>query len=363
MTEHQNPDQKEVERRYREEYYPLYKEFASRLQGLLKELTHDLGTLIDKIEYRAKTVESFIGKIERKSYKYKNPFTEITDLAGVRIITFYQESVPKIVDIIRREFEIDEENSLDKFDNLGADEFGYRSVHLIVLLSKSRSELKEWKRFAGLKAEIQVRSILQHAWANMSHKFDYKVTSQAPREIRRRLFRLSALLELADEEFKALLDQSQEITKGYQSEMSKGELNLPLNLDSLREFIHQRVDLRKWERFGINAGMERFSAPESARKYFPTGLEILLLTLQTVGISTIAEFERLLPGFDNMIEQLRTFVDLVKVKGETVDSLPLEILILLVSFLRSNSIPDKFNWGGRYKNFYIEALREALRNT
>jgi ppGpp synthetase/RelA/SpoT-type nucleotidyltranferase len=330
---------------------------------LLQELTRDLGTFIDKIEFRAKTVESFIGKLERKSYKYQDPFKEITDFAGVRIITFYQDSVPKIVEIIRREFEIDEENSLDKFDNLEADEFGYRSVHLIVLLSKSRSELKEWKRFAGLKAEIQLRSILQHAWANMSHKFDYKVTSQAPREIRRRLFRLSALLELADEEFKALLDQSAEISKSYRSEMSKGEFNLPLNLDSLREFIHQRVDLRKWERFGINAGMEPFQDPESARKYFPTGLEILLLTLQMVGISTIAGFERLLPGFDNITEQLQTFVNLVKSRGETVHSLPLEVLILLVSFSKSNSIPEDFNWGGRYKNFYIEALREALRNT
>jgi putative GTP pyrophosphokinase len=359
MLQTTHPNLKEFGQRYREEHFALYQDFTCRLHELVKELTHDLDELIHKTEARVKTVDSFVGKLERKSTKYTDPFTEITDLAGVRVITFYHESVQMVVEILRREFEVDESNSHDKIHTLKADEFGYRSVHLVVSLSDARVQLEEWKRFAGLKAEIQVRSILQHAWANMSHKFDYKVTDQAPPELRRRLFRLSALLELADEEFRALLDQAADISTGYRSHMRQGRLDLPLNLDSLREFLHQTVDLYHWEQVGIAAGMTPFTDPEIARQYFPTGLEILLLTLQTVGVKTIAEFESLLLGFDKLHTPLERFVRRVHAQGETVHALPLEVLILLTSVSQSMFIPPEFDWGGKYKPFFIKALREV----
>lgn len=350
-----------IERQYRETYYPLYEDFALRLHNLVQDLTKPLKELIDKFEYRAKTVESFVGKLERKPEKYQHPFQEMTDLAGVRIITFYQESVPQIVEIIRREFVVDEARSLDKFDDLDAKEFGYQSIHLIVSLPESRTCLEEWKRFAGLQAEIQIRSILQHAWANMSHKFEYKATTQAPRELRRRLFRLSALLELADEEFKTLLDQTREISQGYRHDVRRGQLNLPLNLDSLREFIRENVNLQHWEQFGIEAGLNPFPSPEIARKYFATGLEILLVTLQAANISTIAEFEGLVSQFDQKKAQLQTFVALIKAQAETVHALPLEVLILLASFSKADALPSDFDWGGKYKPFFLKALREACQ--
>jgi ppGpp synthetase/RelA/SpoT-type nucleotidyltranferase len=350
----------EMERRYREEYYGFYRDFADRLKGLLIELTQDFRSAIDKIECRAKTPESFLEKLERKSYKYQNPFAEITDLTGGRVITFYQDSVPRIVEIIRREFAIDEENSFDKSAALKVEEFGYRSIHLVVTLSESRVALGEWKRFAGIKFEIQVRSILQHAWANMSHKFDYKVTSQAPRDLQRKLFRLSALLELADEEFKTLLDQSEAISEEYRSDVRSGKLDIPLDLDSLREFIHEKVDLPKWEQLGLDVGMEHFSDRDVARKYFQTSLETLLLTLQEVGITTVAEFERLEHGLQEITGVLDRFVQRIHAKGESVHSLSLEVLILLVSFAKASAISPHFEWGKRYKPFYIEALRDTL---
>ncbi len=77
-----------------------------------------------------------------------------------------------VVEIIRQEFVVDEARSLDKFDDLDAKEFGYRSIHLIV--SSPRTREHTWKNgnAVGLRAEVQVRSILQHAWSNMSHKFE-----------------------------------------------------------------------------------------------------------------------------------------------------------------------------------------------
>jgi ppGpp synthetase/RelA/SpoT-type nucleotidyltranferase len=352
-------DRAEFERRYLEEYRPLYEEFASRLQSLLEEVTNNAGIPVDKIASRVKTVESFLEKIERKPYI--DPFTQIQDCVGVRVITYYLDDVERVTEIIRKNLEIDNANSIDKLLDLSPEEFGYRSVHLVVSLPESRVTLDEWNRFAGLSAEIQVRSILQHAWADLSHRIDYKNTTQVPHQLLRRLFRLSALVETADEEFMLLRDMSKEIAEEYRDDVIRGDLDLPLNLDSLREFIKQKVDLKKWEQFGVQAGMEPFPELISINKYHSTGLKILLLTLQTVGIATIAEFERLFPGFEQLAGQIRRFVDLVKAQGKTVHAVPMDILILLTSFSKADSIPSDFDWGGKYRPFIIEALRKACQ--
>ncbi len=107
--------------------------------------------------------------------------------------------------------------------------------------------------------------------------------------------------------------------------------------------------------------MEAFPSSEVARKYFATGLAILLVTLQAANISTIAEFERLVSQFDPKKAQLQRFVALITARGETVHSLPLEVLILLVSFSKADTLPPDFHWGGKYKPFFINTLREVCR--
>ena len=112
------------------------------------------------MESRAKTVESFKGKVEREDKDYTDPLNEITDLSGVRIISYYNSDVDEISNLIRREFEIDEKNSVDKRKIDEEDRFGYQSSHLVVSLSDSRQDLFEWSAFKGLRAEIQVRTVL-----------------------------------------------------------------------------------------------------------------------------------------------------------------------------------------------------------
>jgi len=354
----QNRDLSEFERLYREKRY-LYEDFARDLRDLMEKLIKNAGIPFDKVVYRTKDIESFLKKIVRKVYD--DPFEQIKDFAGVRVITYYQDDAEKVIRMIRAEFEVDEAESVDKVNHLSANEFGYRSVHLIVSLSQNRAQQPEWKRFAGLWAEIQVRSVLQDAWADLSHRIDYKITSQAPTELRRRLFRLSALLELADEEFTEIRDLSEVITKGYRDNVSQGRLDLPVNLDSLEEFIEQKVDLQKWAQFGVEAGMQAFPEIEIDNKYKSGRLGILLRTLQETGITTIAGFEAVFPDFEQRQSQLQRFVELVKAAGKTVYAVPLDVLILLVSFAKADAIPPDFNWGGRYRPFIIEALRKVCR--
>ena len=350
-------NQEEFEKQYQEKRQ-LYETFALRLQELLKELTQSANIPCDKIVYRVKTLKSFLEKIERKAYH--KPFEQIKDIAGVRVVTYYLDDVERVRQLIYQEFTVDDQHSVDKIMHLGAEEFGYRSVHVIIAVAKKRASLNEWSSFAGLWAEIQIRTILQHAWADLSHKIDYKITSQAPLELRRRLFRLSALLELADEEFTALRDQADDIVNGYKHRMSQDELEIPINLDSLREFMDQKVELQQWETFGVQAGMEPF--PQLISRYHAIGLQILLLTLQTVEITTIAEFEKLFQQFEKLHEQLGRFVELVKTKGGSVHAVPVDVLILLVSIAKAKRIPADFDWGGKYEDFYIDALHEILQN-
>jgi ppGpp synthetase/RelA/SpoT-type nucleotidyltranferase len=187
-----------------QEKLPFYEGFANKLQELVMELVHKQDIEVAHIEARTKSVESFVEKIGREGKDYSNPLNEITDLAGIRVITYYREDTEKIGKIIKEEFDVDWENSVDLSQTLGPDTFGYLSTHYVVSLLDTRSELTEWESYRNLKAEIQVRTVLQHAWAEIEHTLLYKTPQKIPNDLKRQLFRLSALLELADEQFSAL---------------------------------------------------------------------------------------------------------------------------------------------------------------
>lgn len=80
------------------------------------------------------------------------------------------------------------------------DRFGYCSVHYVVEMSQKRLNLYEHQAYEGLKCEIQIRSVLQHAWAEIEHDLGYKSEIAIPKRIRRNFSRLAGLLEIADKE-------------------------------------------------------------------------------------------------------------------------------------------------------------------
>lgn len=224
---------------------PLHEEFTNKLAELLKALLKIGGIDIQLIESRTKDTESFKEKISRSSKMYVDPFKEVTDLSGIRIIVYYDEDLDKVCQLIEHEFEIDRANSVDKRTILRPEEFGYQSIHFVVKLSDSRCGLLEWRHLAGLQAEIQVRTVLQHAWAAISHKLQYKREGDVPQELRRRLFRLSALLELADEEFMALRNRTAALTQSIEQQLSEGETNLEINLLTVEEFLRTSSEVEQ----------------------------------------------------------------------------------------------------------------------
>jgi hypothetical protein len=94
----------------------------------------------------------------------------------------------------------------------------------------------EWGRYKGMRAEIQVRTALQHAWAAVSHKLDYKSADEVPPTLRRKLFRLSAMFELADEQLSGLREQRHATEVEYATKVGRGSLDIPLDGSSLSAY-------------------------------------------------------------------------------------------------------------------------------
>jgi hypothetical protein len=131
---------------------------------------------------------------------------------------------------------LDEFDVIESVDHgiVAANSFGYASRHLVLRVGEERSSLSEWRRFASVKCEIQVRTILQHAWASISHTLDYKSDEDVPAQVRRKLFQVAALIEVGDQLFLAFRDELDGVRSQYAQRRNEGAWRgLPVDLDSL----------------------------------------------------------------------------------------------------------------------------------
>ncbi|HEY0638433.1 MAG TPA: hypothetical protein VGD67_12365 [Pseudonocardiaceae bacterium] len=275
---------------------PAYESLARKLEDLIQELLKDAGIDVIQVESRAKTVESFEGKLRRKSYA--DPLAEMTDLVGLRVITYYIEDVDEVEKILRAEFTVDEENSLDKAAQMDPDRFGYLSRHFVVQLGASRSGLAEWRQYRDIKAEVQVRTALQHAWAAVNHKLEYKSSDEVPAQLRRGLSRLSALFELADEQFSAFRRDSRAVTDQYRDQVEAGERDLPLDADSLAVYLTEAPAVARLADIAHRAEWRIVDlSPAVARD------DIMRLSLRA-GIRSIRQLDELVPQDDELLLRL-----------------------------------------------------------
>ncbi|GFO66333.1 hypothetical protein GMPD_42520 [Geomonas paludis] len=244
---------------YAEDYRkkrPTYEHYTARLSELIKTLLVGYKIKIHAIESRTKEVESFQQKMLKPEKKYNDPIHQITDLCGIRVIVYYVDDLMRVGDLLEKEFVVDLDNSSDRGSLLKPNEFGYRSHHYIISLKESRSSLPEWQTFSSIKAEIQVRTVLQHAWAAISHALQYKNNEEVPIELARKLFRVSGLLELADEEFTGIKKRGTEISANVATALSAGNLEITVDGDSLKQYIEASEVGAKITQLALNAGFQ-----------------------------------------------------------------------------------------------------------
>ena len=163
----------------------------------------------------------------------------------MRVITYFTEDVDRVAEIIQGECDVDWENSVDKGEQLDPDQFGYRSQHYVVSLTPERLDLTECAKFYPCVAEVQVRSVLQHAWAEIEHDLGYKSSYAVPAAIRRRFARLAGLLEIADTEFDQIRESIQEYQESMPGQMEESPETTALDLESLRYLLENSPFLRE----------------------------------------------------------------------------------------------------------------------
>lgn len=232
-------EENNLREKYNDEYKKLSKEY-SRLGKIvcqdIRKLLEDANIGVLSVTYRTKDFDKFLDKIKRK--KYKDPLNEIEDICGLRIVCYYTSDLDKIASILKKEFHVID--SIDKSKFLGEDEFGYLSRHFIVKLKENWLNTPSYRDLGYLKAEIQLRTVLMHAWADISHKLAYKKKEQAPPQFMRQLNSLSAILENADNQFDTLRNDREnyiEEISGKTVERGIFDLKQELNLDSLLTFL------------------------------------------------------------------------------------------------------------------------------
>lgn len=315
--------------------HPSYVDFVSRLERLIKDVLRKAEIDVAQVEGRAKTVESFTEKINRKSGAYTKPLDEVTDLAGIRIITYYVEDADAVAGLLREEFQIDQDNSLNKSGELGPREFGYGGVHYVVTLASSRKALAEWADFGNMCAEIQVRTVTQHAWAAVEHKLNYKSEHAVPDGLQRRFYRLSAIFELADEQFSSLRRDHVELAGRYSESVRGGELDIKVDAASLDAYLDDNRDTWTLMDDARNAGwavQDPRDDPEQAAVERADLLRALLIT----NVQTLREFDALLNEGDKNLPVLRGLCE----RGWSRPTMPDEVAALLVLVRRGASIED-----------------------
>jgi ppGpp synthetase/RelA/SpoT-type nucleotidyltranferase len=222
-------------RKQYESLIPRYNKLARTVRDAIQELLEQKQIDFLTVSYRVKNFDSFYEKIFRK--KYKLPFVDIEDICGIRVICPTLSDCTTVLDIIKSEFNVIVP-FIDKTKELQCDQFGYRSIQGIVTIKKEWAIAPNYRDLDDIKIEIQIRTILMHAWAEVEHEMAYKKAENIPNQFKRRFNQLAAVLELTDEQIDALTKERIDYRYSVAEEISKEPLKtMPLNVDSLQAVL------------------------------------------------------------------------------------------------------------------------------
>ena len=265
---------------------PRLREAADSVYGRLKATLDEAGLLVAAIEYRVKAEDSLAGKLELKGSKYHS-LADITDIIGLRVITFYIDDVDKVASAVERLFEVDWDNSVDKRKIHEIDSFGYLSLHYICSMPDF-----------PYRFEIQMRTILQHAWANMNHDTGYKSGVEVPREYLRNLSRLAGMLELVDEQFSSIRAELTDYRRRVRALVASGNLDdAPLDGDTYRSYL-------ELDPFGT---LNRRIASVNQAEIQEVSLLPFLAVFKGMGLRTLGDVARLVKEYSEGAYQIACY--------------------------------------------------------
>ena len=222
----------------------LYEKLQTESLFSLEEELAKTNIKIHSIPSRIKGLDSFLDKIN--FYRIKNPFEEINDIVGLRVICLFLTDIEKIGNVIRNSFDVIKEDN--KIDNSKFASFGYLSVHFIVKLGKNFKGTR-YNNILDMPFEVQVRTIAMDAWANISHYLDYKTDKDIPKELKRDFYALSGMFYVADKHFQMFFETRKDKQENFSENFERGDkealLNQSINLDTLMAYARSKFPERR----------------------------------------------------------------------------------------------------------------------
>lgn len=313
---------------------PQFEQLCAEVEYILKKKVSVRSIDISFLGSRAKTLNSFLEKINRKDYV--DPFEQLDDLAGVRVVCLYSSDISKIIEIIRNEFEIVQE--IDKREELEANKFGYIGNHFIIRLGTNYSGTR-YDDLRALRCEIQVRTVVQDAWSIIQHHMVYKKESQVPSNLIRKLNGLAGLFETVDDQFEFIRMQRDIYLDSVRESKNTPDdfLENELNYDSLVEFIQWRY---------------KEIPDEDDRGILSTMLDVL----NEMGISKLKEIEVLIKNNERFIDlAVEALLDIRKRRSGKNDDFIWEPMKVAVAISANTEWRSKFPWGPNWIDAFIQA--------
>jgi len=218
-----------------------YQQLAEPLQAIVGQMAPALFLLVEErriklgfpLQQRVKTWESILQKIRSRRINLKKTLLELQDLIGIRLVTLFASDLEPLADALADRFEVHKRYHTG--DRLEHDQFGYNSLHLVIGVPEPLLGDRVWTR--PPKAEVQLRTLSQHLWAEASNLFQYKQEEDVPRVLKRAFGRVSALLETVDIE----LDRVRDDRTRYRESIAEHPQSNELDVDNLHWLLAAKL--------------------------------------------------------------------------------------------------------------------------
>lgn len=299
------PDRQDPVRKAVRAYAAMLPELEAATVRFVELITDELdeaGINYLSVDGRTKSVASFAGKVERlvggerhRSHRegerpQLDPLAEITDQIGVRVITYVRDDVTAVADLLAEALAVLDDRDMGQ-ETASEGRFGYASRHLLVAVDASRTVPSEYESLRRRAASVQIRTVLQHAWAQFEHDTRYKgsVPAEYASDLDRRFTLAAGLIELADQEFSAIRDRLHAPAQGDRPDTDDADTHRDRQADPQAD---PRIDTRQLANF---LAAQYVDAGWSRTEHY-AWISGLLLEL---GVTSVDELAALLAAVDS----------------------------------------------------------------
>ena len=315
-----------------------YEDCLNYVENAVKNIIKSQSINVHEIIGRVKTVESLEGKVKRKNY---SNLAEITDLCGIRIITYFSDDVDKIAELISQEFEVDVENTIDKRKSEDPTKFGYVSLHYVVSLKEENSSPILYSRFKNMKLELQIRTVMQHAWAEIEHDLGYKSKEDIPNQYRRQFARLAGLIELADDNFLQLKNNIINYEQEIREKLPTSKKELPIDSSTLMTYVTE--DQNYIELLNTIKSLDADIDFNIDFNINSSSLSTVVQRVKKLGLKTIGDIDELLERYKDIFLRISAIeMDIIHYTGMSSLTPLLHITNVLESFNRIDISDEEF---------------------